>query len=582
MDAMATISDCVINIGVSAIKDKIKSAQEEAKVRHRLNDFLVRQHKYNLNCTLEEEIDFQGLADYICGDLLEDVKRRLFGNIIERHVARQSIMEKAAYYAQAKTHISANRARQLVSNSLNILRLFYRKKVNRELKFIAAEIEDTVIDEMTTQHQLLEKKIDDFTKKIDEVSILSIDHNVSLIQAGNMELVEQNLSTFINGISSAHTLPHDFKFGLNERGQLISIPTSDEALKRYPPHFTISAKSVKMGNTTLAKFDDHLFSQAYRHQTPISFDIITAKKYLGEIQDPVQTEAKDMAGAHAILYPRPFPKAFPCNVSIDGIVAVDYLLLRTKEILDDDTVIITNDEQNNFNFRVQIRINPTSNQLSFSVTPSNPTNYESLQYRLFLKKASVATKITVKALAENVEFLSTGKLNPFDFAQLDTEIEFLERIVAIERFFDIAFCIPEELKPEDHLLIHRLYSMIEHGVFQGKRQHFSFTLEVSESSRNSINNMPEDAKFALAYSENVSVVLFGQTIKFPLLREIDGAKIDNLGVLKQKVAVLNDGDNFELRYIPADQDGFMTYSDTFYSEDTQQKLLFPNAEQSVN
>ena len=81
--------------------------------------------------------------------------------------------------------------------------------------------------------------------------------------------------------------------------------------------------------------------------------------------------------------------------------------------------------------------------------------------------------------------------------------------------------------------------------------------------------MVADTRCSLAYADNVSVTLFGQTIEFPLLRRIDGAKIDNLDGLKQKVATLNDGDEIELKYIPADQDRFMTYSDAFYSEDTK-------------
>ena len=83
MDAVEKISDYIVDIGIEAVKDKIKTAQEESAIRRRLNDFLERQYKYNLSCTLEEEIDFQGIAEYIRGDLLEDVKRRLFGNVIE-------------------------------------------------------------------------------------------------------------------------------------------------------------------------------------------------------------------------------------------------------------------------------------------------------------------------------------------------------------------------------------------------------------------------------------------------------------------------------------------------------------------
>ena len=201
---------------------------------------------------------------------------------------------------------------------------------------------------------------------------------------------------------------------------------------------------------------------------------------------------------------------------------------------------------------------------------------------MFLKKASAAKKITLKALEKNIEFLSTGNLNHIDNTKLNAEIEFLEKVVAIERFFDIAFSIPQELRAEDHSLIDQLYSMIERGVYQSRRKCFNFTLEVSELSRSSINSMSEDARFALVYTEDVTVALFGQTIKFLLLRRIDGATLDNLGELKQKIAALNDGDEIELRYVPFNQDGFMTYSDAFYSEEAKRNLLYPNTEQIEN
>lgn len=573
MDTMTTISSRIVDIGLSVVKEKITKKQEETELRNRLNDFLIRQHKYNLVCTVEEEIDFQGVAEYICGDLLEEVKMRLFGNAIQRRRARQSIMDKAAFYAQAKTRLSDKRARQLASDSVDILRAFYRSKINRELKFMAAEIEDTVIDEMTTQHQSLGEATADLSRRIDEMSLLSIDRNIPLVQEGNLDLVEKNLSVFLKGISVAHTLPDDFKFGLNERGRLISIPISDDALKRYPPRFSISAKTAKLGDKLLTRIDDYALSQSYRHQIPISLDGVTAKKYLGDVLDPSQVEAEEMTGAHAVLYPPQLPKAFPCNVLIDGCVAVEYLLLRTKEILDDGTAIITNDEQEHFNFIIRISLNPSSDQLLFTVTPTNPTNYEALQYRIILRKASTAKKIVLKSLATNEEFLSAGKLEPIDIARLDSEIEFLDRIVTIEQFWGISICIPQEIKPTDHLLIDRLYSMANHGIYQSKREWFVFKLEVSELTREAINNIEGEKTCSIAYTEDVTVLLFDQPIKFTLLRRIDGAKIDNLDALKKKVARLHDGEEIELKYVPANQGKKMTYYDAVYSNEAEQKLL---------
>lgn len=580
MDAKGTILNYVVDIGVNALKENIKNAQEEKELRCKLRDYLNRQHKYNFDCTIEEEIDFQGLSEYICNELLEDVKLRLYGTDAQRGNARQSIMDKASIYAQSKTRISDTRARQMVSDALNIIRTFYRERVPRDLKFISTEVEDTVIDEMTSQHQSLERKIDELSRKVEEVSKrdekaaqLSIDKSISLIQNGEINLVEKALTTFLRGINVAHSLPDDFRFGVNERNQLVSVPLSGESLRRYPPRFSISAKSVKMGDVSLTKIDNQVLLQSYRHQVPISFDVVMAEKYLGNIPDPSQAEAEEMVGAHAILYPPEFPKAFPCNVIIDGEVIVDYLLLRTKEILNDGTWIITNDEQENFAFKVKISITPATQQVTFSVTPINPTNNEQLQYRIFLKKASMAHKIVVKALSENTELVSTEKLNPFDFDRLDDEIEFLKRIVAIEQFWGVTLLIPQEITPSDHSLIYRLYSMITEGVYEGKRDRFDFTLEVSEMSRKSIYNIEPDKLYSLAYIEDVTVSLFNQTISFPLLRRINGAKIDNLDEVKKELTDFRNGKTIKLKYISGNEGKKMTYLDAFYNQENEEKLL---------
>lgn len=59
---------------------------------------------------LEEEIDFEGLSDYIRGNMIEDIKLRCFGNKRERGLARESLVSKARIYASAKTDISTKRS----------------------------------------------------------------------------------------------------------------------------------------------------------------------------------------------------------------------------------------------------------------------------------------------------------------------------------------------------------------------------------------------------------------------------------------------------------------------------------------
>ena len=481
-------------------------------------------------------------------------------------------MDKATVYAQAKTCISDKRARQMVTNSIDILRRFYRAKVNRELKFIATEIEDTIIDEVTTQHQSIEKTIENS-------ALLSIDQNISHIQAGDLESVEKNVATFTNAISTAHILYPDFKFGFNEQGQLVSIRLNDEALKRHPPRLLVSAKAAKIGDTSLTEIDDQVLLKSYRHQIPISLDDVTAVQYLGDVRDPSQTTAAKVTGPHAEIAPPRFPE-LRCNVIIDGEVAVSYLLLRIKEILDNGTYVITNDEQNNFNFKVKMLMNMTSRQLSFTIKPTNTTNYELLQYRRFLKKASKAQKVVLQTLDQNIELASVNNLSQIDLVRLDNEIEFLQMVVAIEEFWDIHLSIPHEIQPRDHRLIYRLYSMIKNGVYQGVQEYFIFTAALSKALRESINNSESEKIHSLIYTNDIAVLLFDQTIRFPLLRRIDGVKIDHLEELKEEITSLDDGTQVKVKYIPAGQNKKIIYTDAFFSEETKQKLLNSQAMQS--
>ncbi|WP_022757490.1 hypothetical protein [Butyrivibrio fibrisolvens] len=74
--------------------------------------------------------------------------------------------------------------------------------------------------------------------------------------------------------------------------------------------------------------------------------IIRRKLILGNIEGPSQYEAEELVGKLIEIKPQEFPPAFPCSISVNGKVFFDYLLMRTKEILEDGTVILDNREVN--------------------------------------------------------------------------------------------------------------------------------------------------------------------------------------------------------------------------------------------
>jgi hypothetical protein len=558
-DVIAMDSNVLIGyfaeLGLDVVKNKIKSKAERRIVRDRIAAFIEEKRKENFYCTIEEEIDFCGLANYIRTELIEDVKLKFFGTHKERRDAYDHIMKMTAQYAKSKTHLSYKRAQKIVTEALNILTEYYRPKTNQELRFLSGEIEDFIEE----KHQESLEAIQQVSSNIAGSTMLSVDRNLQLAKAGRMDLVQENLTTVMNAINSVHVLKPYYGYAFGKGNTLRSVPLMPESVEMYPPSFDISAARVKLGDTSITKIDSNLFQKAYNHQIPIYFDVVAAKKYLGIFEDPIQTEATEMIGTRAVVKPPEFPPAFPSNVSVGSDVIVDYLLLRTKEILDDGTVIITNDEQKNYNFHIQAELNPKTNKGTFRITPNNPTNRQLLKYRQFLQRANAGETVTIKILSLN-QLLVSGTIDHRELYQLNAEIEFLQKIIAIEDYFKKQIVIPKVITKEDHIVINHLIDLINDS-YRGSWRKFEFKYNLTEETKLRIEELT-DQPYVLFYTGTVSFEIFDQIFTLPVIRKIPNAKVLNLEKTKRKSEVLDVGDEIKIQYVPKGEKG--EYIDQIY------------------
>ena len=86
-----------------------------------------KDSKSSIWCTVDEEVDFQALAEHIRSELIEDAELRFFGSTDERRTARDTILSKTRQYARANTSLAESRAIKMVDTSLNILLVFSEK-----------------------------------------------------------------------------------------------------------------------------------------------------------------------------------------------------------------------------------------------------------------------------------------------------------------------------------------------------------------------------------------------------------------------------------------------------------------------
>ena len=518
------VIDYVVSLGLEAVKDRIQTKHESRQVCDRLKAFILRQKKINWNCTREEEIDFGGLIEYIRTNFLEDVQMRLFGNKKERGIARNTIINSAISYSQTHTTLSRERAIWITEKAIDILHEFYKGKVNRELKFIAAQIEETVAEVTAEQTKDIiqavksneEHVIGTLSDKLDNMGSMSFEKNMQRMRNEDIGQVEDTVSNFFNALGSTHILFPNYTYEYESKNrQFYSKPLSREALEKYPPRIVCTG-TIQMDGKYLNKFDDNTIDYANRHQLPITLNVVTAKKLLGEIDDPIQHEAENLIGESLTIPPKPFPPASPCSISLNGDVIFDYILLSTEEILDDGTVVMSNQKQKNCPFKIKMYANMKLGEMKYSFNTVEPTNEELLQ-----------------------------------FLRIESEVDFLEKIVTIERYYKDIISIPKEITVDDFQTISYLSSLIDGKEVTGSWSKLEFSMTLTEELKQRIAEM-DDTKFALSYVSSITVFLYGKSYDLPAIRRFDSVVYQDIEHLKKKAEVLDIGDIIKMVFLPGD------------------------------
>jgi hypothetical protein len=570
---MVNLVDYIVEFGLNFGHEKLKDIKEEKEIHKLLQDFIERQDRINTYSLLAEEIDFQGLCDYVNNNLVKDFENYIFAvNYKDRESAKESIIKRALHYAHAVNGPAKRKVMKLVNFIADILREFYIKKISRSDLFLKNLMVDDVQNIVKESERNIINEVSQTNERVSANSILSIDNNIHLMRQGCFNEVESNLNTFLNCIGSEHILYPYYKYSSEMKDgkpRLISEPLSFDSIKKYPPKMKCLG-NIKMGNQYLDEFNADVIDYANRHQLPITFSILEAKKLLGDIVDPSQHEAEELIGEEVVIPPKPFPAAFPCSIIIDDEVEFEYILLRTEEILEYGTYIISNKEQKDFPFRIRICINFVENTTDFNIRTENPSNKDLLHYVQFMKKVSCGGDIVIRALSIGKNIME-GKLTNYKyksgFETIDEEISFLKKVVSIENYFKKIMVLPDEIYEDDYETICYMANLIRGEGYRGNWTGVSFDFILSEDLRNKIIST-EESLYNFSYIADSAILLYDEKYQFTIRRTYECGKIKNLKRLKKKAEVLDDGDRIRMEYIPKDETGI--FVDNLYDEATNE------------
>ena len=520
---------------------------------------MERQREYEEFCTLAEEIDFQGLLEYIDDKFLDLINKRLFSlNKKERGMAREKIINGAIEWSKANTKQARFRVIKFIDNCLEIIRGFYKSKISKKEYLIASEsvaaVCDAIKQSTESSNQVIIDKIESAKNDLQNASLVSLDKAALLARTGNYSEIESELCAAMKHISVEHPMYPDFGFSF-AGGILRSEPQNREAEKRFPARYVFNG-SVRFGDTYYNDPNGNPLEYAYRHQVSFIIEVAKAVKYLGDRQDPIQTEAEQLQGNEIIVNPRKFPPAFPCSIKIGETVFFEYVLLRTQEILDDGTYIITNKEQN-LNFIFEVRINfDTHNRPDFTITMNNAGNSEILQYMKFMKTLLEERYIHIYILSEEKDLIA-GYIDNVKykgcFASIDYEIDFLERVCEIEKYFNIVFKIGSRISEKECNDVFYISELIRKDEVVNECNEMNFNMVLDGELRQKILESTAGL-FMLSYVSTYNIELFGATFEFMLMRSLNSAYIDDYEKVKKKVAILDDGDSIKITF-KANNDG---------------------------
>lgn len=561
---MGYLKDYLVGLGLDAGKDFVVAKKTEVDIKQKLQDYIERQSKFNRLSTMAEEIDFQGWAEYLEDDFVEDVKKRLFGNLRERTVARKEIVNKAIVKAKAEDKEAKKRVAKLMNDAVDILRNYYKSELSHGSLMLAARVEDTITEKIQSSADEIKDVV---REEIQRNIPFSTDHYLQMIQTGDFKGVEQNLKRLLNVLSNEHPLSPDYEFVYNGT-QFLSKPKTEEAQKKHPPRFLCKAE-IKVGEHYVDEISPEITEYANRHQFKITIDIQEAEKLLGDIPDPIQTEAEKIIGAKAVIEPVPFPPAFPCAIKLDGQTEYEYVELRTEEILDDGVIVISNREQQNTHMRIRMNVNFETKTVSFKMRTENATNRELFQYVRFMKRAMDGAKLTIYVLSLGKEMVQ-GDLSNCDyeggFESIEEELAFLEGIVAMEDYFHTNIEVPEEIYDNDLALIKYVGSLLKGEECTSEWTGLNFGLTVNEQLRQK-KEMFDNKPSNIAFVGEANVHLYGEVYPLQVIRRYQCAKLKDADTTTKMIDLLEDGDHIDIKYIPATEDGKSQFIDVLKTDD---------------
>ena len=568
---LGLVGDYIAGLGLDAAKDYMGARIDQRRLKSALKQYIEKERQYNEICTLSEELDFQGVIDYITEDMLDELKTRFFSvKRKEREKAHYEILSQAVSYSGAETDEAKKRVARIIAISLEIVRHFFKNKISVSEYVLAAEVVDAVneniddkIDELTrTLSHIAEDETQEIAIKVDllqqslESGSLYAERVSRMLENGHVMQADREMQKLFAHMSTEHPLYPDYGFTVAGE-QLKSKPLTESAYTRYPEKLSLKG-TIRVGDHYFKNADSNPLDYAYRHQKKMIMSVSEAQKKLGDQLDPIQTDAEVLVGKEIAIYPPGFPEALPCAIKVGEKTFFDYILLRTQEILDDGSCVLGNKEQTGTNIYFEACVNPEKpEEPKFKINIRNGSNREQLEYATFMEELRRVKDFHIYVLSLQKDLMA-GHIEDVNwrtgFSDIQEEIDFLERVCAIEDYFHVQLDIEGDITEHEYNAVVRISDLIRKEKVTTKWKQAVFRGILNDELRKNIEALKASEELSLSYVGKCQADLFGTVIEFEYMKTYQCAVIQDVDKLKKLATLMDNGDEIKIKVVPGKDD----------------------------
>lgn len=396
-----------------------------------------------------------------------------------------------------------------------------------------------------------------------EINIdLSYRHVLNSARKGKVEDILNELDILKRSVENQHPCAPYWKYNIslneNEGIKIGHMPTSKEALEKYPPKGNVRFKLPD--EYKWAKNMNDLINYGYKKQIPITLDIEELKLWIGDyLIENMKSDENTKCTLEIVN--REFPPPIPVKIEFgENIFSIDYLEIGVTEI-NGSKITLSNEKDKYSKIVIKFIIDlEQKEQCRFfiDITKGYELNVEAnLLIGEFLEKCNLNLDMKIIYLKEGKTIISFNNPNiKENKVDLEKRNKLLRDLRKLEKYYDVEFILPKDnILEEDLENITILLCAMENKSYDINYDSITLTLEVNKDS-NQHDMIKNIEKSMLKVDLNDKcITLFNQSINFKeAYREFYNIKVKDKERILEKLELLDNKDIIKLELI-ADGDG---------------------------